>query len=90
MSCNLLKEANQNIKIIISNSNDSTKKERELLSQLLQLCLNCLQFDFIGTTGTDDTADDLSTVQIPTSWRSGKKRLFCRIFTHTHKHTSIC
>ena len=72
MSCNLLKEANQNIKLIINRANDSTKKERDLLSKLLQLCLNCLLFDFIGTTSNDDTSDDLSTVQIPTSWRSSK------------------
>ena len=29
---------------------------------------NCLTFDFIGTS-TDESSDDLCTVQIPTSWR---------------------
>lgn len=68
LSCNLLKEANSNIKLILS----SVKQEqKDLISHLLQLSLNCLLFDFIGTTSSDDTSDDLSTVQIPTSWRSG-------------------
>lgn len=38
--------------------------------QLLKLAHNCLNFDFIGTS-TDESSDDLCTVQIPTSWRSG-------------------
>lgn len=73
LSCNLLKQANRNIKMLVlnSNSNDSNAmQERDLLSNLLQLCLNCLLFDFIGTTSNEDTSDDLSTVQIPTTWRS--------------------
>ncbi|EMP29656.1 Exportin-7 [Chelonia mydas] len=37
--------------------------------QLLKLTHNCLNFDFIGTS-TDESSDDLCTVQIPTSWRS--------------------
>ena len=36
--------------------------------QLLRLAHNCLTFDFIGTS-TDESSDDLCTVQIPTSWR---------------------
>ena len=38
------------------------------LIQLLRLAHNCLTFDFIGTS-TDESSDDLCTVQIPTSWR---------------------
>lgn len=72
LSCNLLKEANRNIKSIISNKEE---KQKNLLSNLLKLNLNCLLFDFIGTSttggGNDESSDDLSTVQIPTSWRSG-------------------
>lgn len=30
--------------------------------------LNCLTFDFIGTS-IDDSGEDFCTVQIPTSWR---------------------
>lgn len=41
-----------------------------LLSHALRLAHNCLTFDFIGTS-TDESSDDLCTVQIPTSWRSG-------------------
>ena len=75
LSCNLLKEANRNIKSIIANKEE---KQKNLLSNLLKLNLNCLLYDFIGTstTGggcTDESSDDLSTVQIPTSWRSGKQ-----------------
>ncbi|XP_026489379.1 exportin-7-A [Vanessa tameamea] len=39
-----------------------------LLAALLRLAHNCLTFDFIGTT-SDESSDDLCTVQIPTSWR---------------------
>lgn len=39
-----------------------------LMTQLLRLAYNCLTFDFIGTS-TDESSDDLCTVQIPTSWR---------------------
>ena len=42
-----------------------------LLSHTLQLAHNCLTFDFIGTS-TDESSDDLCTVQIPTSWRTGQ------------------
>lgn len=71
LSCSLLKDANRNITAIFTD--DSSKQhERDLISQLLTLCLNCLMYDFIGTaSSTDDTSDDMSTVQVPTSWRSG-------------------
>ncbi len=40
-----------------------------LISWLLKLACACLSFDFIGTS-TDESADDLAMVQIPTAWRS--------------------
>lgn len=43
--------------------------QNSLISWLLKLSCACLSFDFIGTS-TDESADDLATVQIPTSWRS--------------------
>ena len=46
--------------------NDSA--QHGLLTQLLRLAHNCLTFDFIGTS-TDESSDDLCTVQIPTAWR---------------------
>lgn len=45
-----------------------THIQHVLISWLLKLACACLSFDFIGTT-TDESADDLATVQIPTSWR---------------------
>ena len=45
-----------------------------LLNHTLHLVLNCLTFDFIGTS-TDESSDDLCTVQIPTGWRSGSRRI---------------
>lgn len=39
-----------------------------LMNQILRLTRNCLSFDFIGTS-TDESIDDMSTVQIPTNWR---------------------
>eukprot|EP00775_Hariotina_reticulata_P008394 gene8394-8578_t len=35
----------------------------------LQLALSCLSFDFVGTC-LDDSAEDVSTIQVPSSWRS--------------------
>ena len=49
-----------------SSYNDDTQSN--LVNHLLRLALNCLSFDFIGTS-PDESSDDLSTVQIPTSWR---------------------
>ncbi|WAR22655.1 XPO7-like protein [Mya arenaria] len=43
--------------------------EHGLLLHSLRLAHNCLTFDFIGTS-TDESSDDLCTVQIPTSWRT--------------------
>ncbi|XP_055388846.1 exportin-7-like [Condylostylus longicornis] len=41
--------------------------ERLLLRQVLQLTLNCLNFDFMGTVA-DEGGDDQTTVMIPHSW----------------------
>eukprot|EP00095_Tigriopus_kingsejongensis_P007054 maker-scaffold146_size311726-snap-gene-2.19 protein:Tk07054 transcript:maker-scaffold146_size311726-snap-gene-2.19-mRNA-1 annotation:"Exportin-7" len=59
--------------------------QHELLKQLLRLAHNCLTFDFIGTS-TDESSDDLCTVQIPTSWRPaflevGTLQLFFDLYT---------
>uniref|UniRef100_A0A671RKU9 Exportin-7 n=1 Tax=Sinocyclocheilus anshuiensis TaxID=1608454 RepID=A0A671RKU9_9TELE len=54
---------------IASSFRDSSLLQHGLLMQLLKLAHNCLNFDFIGTS-TDESSDDLCTVQIPTSWRS--------------------
>ncbi|KAI8777729.1 exportin-7 isoform X1 [Biomphalaria glabrata] len=65
LSCNLLRSAAGNLKSLdFSDSN-----QHSLLSHSLRLAHNCLTFDFIGTS-TDESSDDLCTVQIPTSWRS--------------------
>lgn len=42
--------------------------KHNLLNQLLRLAHNCLTYDFIGTS-TDESSDDLTTVQMPTQWR---------------------
>ncbi|CAM4730296.1 unnamed protein product [Leuciscus chuanchicus] len=63
LSCNLLKQASG------KNLNLNDESQHGLLMQLLKLAHNCLNFDFIGTS-TDESSDDLCTVQIPTSWRS--------------------
>ncbi|KAL1509455.1 hypothetical protein ABEB36_004189 [Hypothenemus hampei] len=64
LSCSLLGRASQNCK----NLNFSDENQHGLMTQLLRLAQNCLTFDFIGTS-TDESSDDLCTVQIPTSWR---------------------
>lgn len=55
------------------NLNLNDESQHGLLMQLLKLSYNCLNYDFIGTS-TDESSDDLCTVQIPTSWRSGTCR----------------
>ncbi|XP_034838270.1 LOW QUALITY PROTEIN: exportin-7-B [Maniola hyperantus] len=62
-----------------------------LLAALLRLAHNCLTFDFIGTT-SDESSDDLCTVQIPTSWRptfleAGTLELFFELY-HSVQGTS--
>jgi len=64
LSCTLLRTAYENR----SKLNFNDESQHELLKQLLRLAHNCLTFDFIGTS-TDESSDDLCTVQIPTSWR---------------------
>ncbi|KAF7412415.1 hypothetical protein HZH66_001311 [Vespula vulgaris] len=64
LSCTLLSTARENCK----NLNFNDEAQHGLIRQLLKLAQNCLTFDFIGTS-TDESTDDLSTVQIPTSWR---------------------
>uniref|UniRef100_A0A8B9SVB2 Exportin 7 n=1 Tax=Anas platyrhynchos TaxID=8839 RepID=A0A8B9SVB2_ANAPL len=65
LSCNLLKQ----VRKLSFNLNLNDESQHGLLMQLLKLTHNCLNFDFIGTS-TDESSDDLCTVQIPTSWRS--------------------
>ncbi|XP_029649457.1 exportin-7 isoform X2 [Octopus sinensis] len=65
LACSLLRTAEGNLKTL-DFSDDS---QHGLLSHSLRLALNCLTFDFIGAS-TDESSDDLCTVQIPTSWRS--------------------
>lgn len=50
--------------------------QQNLVMQVLKLVLNCLNFDFIGSSA-DESADDLCTVQIPTTWRTSKKKVWC-------------
>ncbi|CAL4067523.1 unnamed protein product, partial [Meganyctiphanes norvegica] len=64
LSCTLLRTALENSKTL--NFNDES--QHGLMTHLLRLALNCLTFDFIGTS-VDESSDDLGTVQIPTSWR---------------------
>ncbi|XP_076033628.1 ran-binding protein 16 isoform X3 [Oratosquilla oratoria] len=64
LSCQLLRSALESSKTL--NFNDES--QHGLLTHLLRLALNCLTFDFIGTS-VDESSDDLGTVQIPTSWR---------------------
>ncbi|XP_037091986.1 LOW QUALITY PROTEIN: exportin-7-like [Pollicipes pollicipes] len=64
LSCTLLRTALENCK----NLDFSDSAQHGLMTQLLRLSQNCLMFDFIGTS-TDESSDDLCTVQIPTAWR---------------------
>ncbi|XP_052225839.1 exportin-7-like [Dreissena polymorpha] len=65
LSCTLLRTAAGNLKTL----DFSDENQHGLLLHSLRLAHNCLTFDFIGTS-TDESSDDLCTVQIPTSWRT--------------------
>lgn len=42
--------------------------EDQVLQNALQLVINCLQYDFIGTN-PDESAEDVGTIQLPLKWR---------------------
>ncbi|KFU84668.1 Ran-binding protein 17, partial [Chaetura pelagica] len=63
LGCSLLKE------LLAKPVALQDQRQQSLAMQLLKLVLNCLNFDFIGNSA-DESADDLCTVQIPTSWRT--------------------
>uniref|UniRef100_A0A915JI35 Importin N-terminal domain-containing protein n=1 Tax=Romanomermis culicivorax TaxID=13658 RepID=A0A915JI35_ROMCU len=52
----------------VANFNFSDEAQRGVLSGVLQLAINVLNYDFLGTV-IDDSSDDNVTVQIPASWR---------------------
>ncbi|XP_036913653.1 ran-binding protein 17 isoform X2 [Sturnira hondurensis] len=63
LACSLLKE------VLAKPLNLQDQDQQNLVMQVLKLVLNCLNFDFIGSSA-DESADDLCTVQIPTTWRT--------------------
>ncbi|XP_078006673.1 ran-binding protein 17 isoform X4 [Phascolarctos cinereus] len=63
LACSLLKE------VLAKPLNLQDEVQQNLVMQVLKLVLNCLNFDFIGSSA-DESADDLCTVQIPTTWRT--------------------
>ncbi|VDK52579.1 unnamed protein product [Anisakis simplex] len=52
----------------ISTATNVDQSQLQLANGLLQLSLNCLTFDFIGSL-SDESGDDNVTVQVPTTWR---------------------
>ncbi|CAH1784527.1 unnamed protein product, partial [Owenia fusiformis] len=82
LGCTLLKQAAENIK----NLDFNNESQHGLLNHTLQMAQNCLTFDFIGTS-TDESSDDLCTVQIPTNWRGAfldgsTVELFFDLYSH--------
>ncbi|XP_041532282.1 ran-binding protein 17 isoform X4 [Microtus oregoni] len=63
LACSLLKQ------VLAKPLNLQDQDQQNLVMQVLKLVLNCLSFDFIGSSA-DESADDLCTVQIPTTWRT--------------------
>ncbi|XP_033617364.1 ran-binding protein 17, partial [Fukomys damarensis] len=63
LACSLLKE------VLSKPLNLQEQCQQNLVMQVLKLVLNCLSFDFIGNSA-DESADDLCTLQIPTTWRT--------------------
>ncbi|VDK27995.1 unnamed protein product [Gongylonema pulchrum] len=52
-------------------SGGTSPRQLSTVNGLLQLSLNCLSFDFVGSV-CDETSEDNATVQVPTSWRIGR------------------
>lgn len=65
LSCELLARARDNSNTL----NLVDEAQQGLITDLLLLAKNCLSFDFIGTSA-DESTDDMTTVQVPTNWRS--------------------
>lgn len=64
LSCNVLQAS-----LAALLNNDRSPERMKLIEVALKLTLNCLSFDFIGTSPDESNSDDLPTVQIPSSWR---------------------
>ncbi|PSC72660.1 exportin-7 isoform X2 isoform A [Micractinium conductrix] len=45
-----------------------TAADEKLKEQAVQLALQCLSFDFVGTC-LDESSEDLGTIQVPSAWR---------------------
>ncbi|XP_036054126.1 ran-binding protein 17 [Onychomys torridus] len=63
LACSLLKQ------VLAKPLNLQNQDQQNLVMQVLKLVLSCLSFDFIGSSA-DESADDLCSVQIPTTWRT--------------------
>lgn len=64
LSCNVLQAC-----LAALVNNERTPERMKLCEVALKLALNCLSYDFIGTSPDESNSDDLPTVQIPSSWR---------------------
>ncbi|XP_035314479.1 ran-binding protein 17 [Cricetulus griseus] len=66
----ILSELTQEMNLVLAKPlNLQDQDQQNLVMQVLKLVLSCLSFDFIGSSA-DESADDLCTVQIPTTWRT--------------------
>lgn len=65
------------------------QQQQNLAMHLLKLVLNCLSYDFIGSSA-DESADDLCTVQIPTNWRSSKRAMGTNVLKILSDGCSMC
>ncbi|KAB1259833.1 Ran-binding protein 17 [Camelus dromedarius] len=74
----ILSELTQEMNLVLAKPlNLQDQGQQNLVMQVLKLVLSCLSFDFIGSSA-DESADDLCTVQIPTTWRTSNYHEFCR------------
>ena len=61
----------------------------QLLDQSLNLVINCLNFDFIGTN-PDESIEDVGTLQIPATWRDRiQSPSTPRLFFNLYKGCSV-
>ena len=74
MCIEMLSAVHDNMKCI------QDEKNVQMIAAILDLCAECLSYDFVGTL-IDDATDETQTVQVPSAWRTsliGKE--LCKIF----------
>eukprot|EP00916_Digyalum_oweni_P027511 GHVL01045004.1.p1 GENE.GHVL01045004.1~~GHVL01045004.1.p1 ORF type:complete len:1087 (+),score=125.34 GHVL01045004.1:37-3297(+) len=69
----------QTFKQFHSNTIQTSQENMKLLSKVLQLCVNCLSFDFMGAI-PDETSDDQGVIMVPNNWTMLRDETLPQVF----------